>query len=109
MVYIVYIETKNNSHTVVGVAENCGVTRPEIRYNFSLRRNCNFFAPVLWIVTFYASIAKCPVAVPEKIIGLTLILDFFDRCTRCALALSATGSAQARGPSGIPLPYGYIP
>ena len=40
---------------------------------------------------------RCPFAVPEKIFGLTPFLDFFDRCTRCALALSATGGAQARG------------
>ena len=44
---------------------------------------------------------SCPFAVPEKIIGLTLILDFFDRCTRCALASPATGGARARGPSGV--------
>ena len=42
-----------------------------------------------------------PFAVPEKIFGLTLVLDFFDRCTHCALAASATGSARARGPSGV--------
>ena len=29
---------------------------------------------------------KCPLAVPEKIFGLTLILDFFDRCAQpCSL------------------------
>ena len=58
-----------------------------------------------------------PVAVPEKIIGLTPILDFFDRCHSAALRASlrsvalctptavgglrlaspATGSARARG------------
>jgi hypothetical protein len=37
-----------------------------------------------------------PFAVPEKIIGLALILDFFDRCTRLLLAVSATGSARKR-------------
>jgi hypothetical protein len=37
-------------------------------------------------------------AVPEKIFGLTLILDFFDRCTQTPLAVSATGGARAFGP-----------
>ena len=37
-----------------------------------------------------------PFAVPDKIFGLTLILDFIDRGTHCALAVSATGSARAR-------------
>jgi hypothetical protein len=40
---------------------------------------------------------RCPFAVPDKIFGLTLILDFIDRGTHCALAVSATGSARARG------------
>ena len=40
---------------------------------------------------------RLPFAVPEKIIGLTHSLDFFDRGTHCALAASATGSARARG------------
>jgi hypothetical protein len=35
-----------------------------------------------------------PLAVPEKIIGLTLILDFFDRGAINQLACSATGSAR---------------
>ena len=34
-------------------------------------------------------------AVPEKIIGLMLFLDFFDRCTQIACTASATGSVQA--------------
>ena len=38
-----------------------------------------------------------PFAVPDKIFGLTLILDFIDRGTRCAFAYSATGRTQARG------------
>ena len=38
-----------------------------------------------------------PLAVPDKIFGLTLSLDFIDRGAHCACALSATGSAQARG------------
>ena len=37
-------------------------------------------------------------AVPEKPFGLTLILRFFDRCGKRALALSATGSAKALFP-----------
>ena len=37
-----------------------------------------------------------PFAVPEKIIRLAHPLDFFDRCTHCAPASSATGSAWAR-------------
>ena len=45
---------------------------------------------------------RVPFAVPDKIFGLARSLDFIDRCTRCALALSATGSARARGPSGVP-------
>ena len=43
-----------------------------------------------------------PFAVPDKIFGLTLSLDFIDRGTHCAWALSATGSAQARGPREKP-------
>ena len=34
---------------------------------------------------------------PTKSAGLRIILDFVDRGTHCACALSATGSAQARG------------
>ena len=40
-----------------------------------------------------------PVAVPEKIFGLTLILDFFDRChslTSLYLPLAALGSLPTR-------------
>ena len=37
-------------------------------------------------------------AVPEKPFGLTLILRFFDRCGKRALAFSATGSAKALFP-----------
>ena len=39
--------------------------------------------------------SNAPVAVPEKIFGLTLILDFFDRChslTSLHLSLAALGS-----------------
>lgn len=36
-----------------------------------------------------------PFAVPEKIIGLTLFLDFFDRGTQSACTAPATGSVQA--------------
>ena len=43
-----------------------------------------------------------PFAVPDKIFGLTLSLDFIDRGTHCAWASSATGSAQARGPREKP-------
>ena len=35
-----------------------------------------------------------PFAVPEKIVGLTLFLDFFDRGTINRFACSATGSAK---------------
>ncbi len=35
-----------------------------------------------------------PLAVPEKIFGLALILDFFDRSAINRLACSATGSAS---------------
>ena len=45
-----------------------------------------------------------PFAVPDQIFGLTLSLDFIDRGTHCAWALSATGSAQARGPGEKPSP-----
>ena len=45
-----------------------------------------------------------PFAVPDKIFGLTLSLDFIDRGTHCAWASSATGSAQARGPREKPSP-----
>ena len=38
-----------------------------------------------------------PFAVPYKIFGLTPFLDFIDRSTHCALAVSATGGARARG------------
>ena len=37
-----------------------------------------------------------PVAVPEKIIGLALVLDFFDRGHSFFLALSSTGRARKR-------------
>ena len=37
------------------------------------RRNIN-------LLKTYNPCRRCPVAVPEKIIGLTLFLDFFDRC-----------------------------
>ena len=40
---------------------------------------------------------RSPFAVPDKIFGLTLILDFIDRCTHCAFPASATGSGKARG------------
>ena len=40
-----------------------------------------------------------PFAVPDKIFGLALFLDFIDRGTRCACASSATGSTQARDPT----------
>ena len=40
---------------------------------------------------------ELPFAVPDKIFGLTLSLDFIDRGTHYALAASATGSARARG------------
>ena len=39
-------------------------------------------------------------AVPEKIFGLTLILDFFDRCTQTPLAVSATGGAPIAPQTG---------
>ena len=42
-----------------------------------------------------------PFAVPEKIIGLTLTLDFFDRCTLNSLAVSATGSAKPFRPNKL--------
>ena len=42
------------------------------------------------------AIRSSPFAVPDKIFGLALFLDFIDRCTHCAWASSATGSAQAR-------------
>jgi hypothetical protein len=35
-----------------------------------------------------------PLAVPEKIIGLTHFLDFFDRCAINQFASSAAGSAN---------------
>ena len=41
----------------------------------------------------------CPFAVPEKIVGLALVLDFFDRGTRFCLASSATGGARQRVPT----------
>ena len=40
-----------------------------------------------------------PFAVPEKIVGLTLSLDFFDRGTINQLASSATGSARNENPA----------
>ena len=40
-------------------------------------------------------------AVPEKIIGLTLFLDFFDRCTLSGLAVSAAGSARPLRPNEL--------
>ena len=40
---------------------------------------------------------KVPFVVPDKIFGLTLILDFIDHGTRLCPALSATGSAGQRG------------
>lgn len=39
-----------------------------------------------------------PVAVPEKIFGLTLILDFFDRCHSLASLASATGGGRLAPP-----------
>ena len=58
---------------------------------------------------------RVPLAVPDKIFGLTLFLDFIDRCAHYALAFSATGSARARGPFGVPqtneatlLPLDYL-
>ena len=38
-----------------------------------------------------------PFVVPDKIFGLTLILDFIDHGTRLCPASSATGSAGQRG------------
>ena len=47
------------------------------------------------IVNFYCvEFVIGPLAVPEKIIGLTLILDFSDRGAINQLACSATGSAR---------------
>ena len=42
---------------------------------------------------------RVPFAVPEKIIGLALFLDFFDRGTRLCFAVSRTASAQQRAPT----------
>ena len=39
-----------------------------------------------------------PFAVPDKIFGLALFLDFIDRGTRLCSAVSATGGAEQRGP-----------
>jgi len=59
--------------------------------NFGLRRQGSNLRP--------SGYRFAPFAVPEKIIGLTRILDFFDRCTRLLLAASATGSARKRAPT----------
>jgi hypothetical protein len=44
-------------------------------------------------ISFVGSAARF--AVPEKIIGLTLFLDFFDRCTLTRLAASAVRQRKA--------------
>ena len=49
--------------------------------------------PKLWR---FESAPLCPVAVPKKIFGLSLFLDFFDRCHSLLLASSAAGSARSR-------------
>lgn len=50
-------------------------------------------------IILYPSCGNKPVsarlAVPEKIFGLTLFLDFFDRCGNKPFASSAAGSANA--------------
>ena len=52
---------------------------------------------------------RVPVAVPDKIFGLTLFLDFIDRChslTSLILPQAALGSLP---PFGAPSPYGMLP
>ena len=77
----------------------------------------------MFIGLFAAPVGRDPVAVPEKIFGLTLILDFFDRChslvslpppqaavnslptgraeTRCTIIRSRRGDYQS--PVALPL------
>ena len=40
-------------------------------------------------------------AVPEKLFGLTLILQFFDRCGSDSIASSAAGSAMLSDPNEL--------
>ena len=51
--------------------------------------NVNVLMAVIW--------CRCPFAVPDKIFGLALILDFIDRCTTRYPTVSATGSVGQRG------------
>jgi len=64
----------------------------------TIRKGCLFLClGTGWTVHLF------PVAVPDKIIGLTLILDFIDRCPRCALPASAPGGGRARGRLRCPI------
>ena len=47
-----------------------------------------------------AATASIHLAVPEKCVGLPLILAFFDRCGNSGFASSATGGAKPQFPLG---------
>ena len=61
-------------------------------------RNLTVTASGFWRRKRDLKLQATPLAVPEKIFGLTLYLDFFDRCANAVLAVSAAGGARRRCP-----------
>ena len=64
-------------------------------YGVRIADGFEFITPQAWVDP---SVSR--LAVPEKRIGLTLTLAFFDRCGNCVFASSATGSAKSQFPLG---------